>query len=143
MAAANRQAPIDAIEQWLNAFAGAIRSRDFGLGRSLFAPEVIAFGTRAVTALGIEILVDQQWSHIWNATRGFTFHLSELHSGIEGDFGWAAVPWESQGIAADGHPFQRAGRATYVLQRREGVWLAIHSHHSLNPCPEKLRKPDR
>jgi ketosteroid isomerase-like protein len=138
-----RQMPPIAIGQWLGSFAQAVRSRDIDLGRSLFAPEVVAFGTRAAAAAGLDALVDQQWSIIWNSTRGFTFRMNELHSGTGGDLCWAAVPWESEGIGPDGRPFGRTGRASYVLQLRGERLLAIHSHHSLNPCAEKLAKAPR
>ena len=34
---------------------------------------------------------------------------------------------------ADGQPFTRHGRATFNLARRDGRWLAVHSHVSLLP----------
>jgi ketosteroid isomerase-like protein len=95
---------------------------------------------RASAVVGLDSLVDQQWSHIWNCTHGFAFQFEELHSHIQGDLAWAALPWQSHGIAQDGSQFLRTGRATYILQRRDGPWLAVHSHHSLNPSPEKLAK---
>src|SRR6267142_531847 len=33
----------------------------------------------------------------------------------------------------DGQPFTRHGRATFNLARRDGRWLAVHSHVSLLP----------
>ena len=35
--------------------------------------------------------------------------------------------------APDGRPFRRPGRATFVLARRGGRWLCVHSHVSLLP----------
>jgi ketosteroid isomerase-like protein len=33
----------------------------------------------------------------------------------------------------DGRPITRPGRGTFVLERRGGKWLAVHSHFSLLP----------
>jgi ketosteroid isomerase-like protein len=121
------------VRQWLEDFAGAVRARDFGRGRTLFAPDVVGFGTRTAKMTGLDSLVEEQWRRIWNCTEGFTFDLEDVQATIDGDLAWAAVAWESRGIAVDGKKFQRLGRATYVLHRRGGRWLAIHSHHSLNP----------
>jgi len=33
----------------------------------------------------------------------------------------------------DGKPFKRPGRATFILARREGRWVCVHSHVSLQP----------
>jgi ketosteroid isomerase-like protein len=126
------------IRDWLSAFAEAVRSRDLDAGRALFAPDVVAFGTFASAMIGLDELAERQWAYIWNRTRGFTFDFSELHASTEGDFAWAAVPWQSHGIAGDGSTFLRTGRATYILQRRGERWLAVHSHHSLNPASAQV-----
>ena len=39
----------------------------------------------------------------------------------------------SEATGADGKPFTRPGRATFVLARRDGRWLCVHSHVSLQP----------
>ncbi len=126
---------LQAIRQWLADFSESVRARDFERGRSLFAPDVVGFGTHATMLVGLDTLVEKQWLQVWNRTQGFKFHFDELHGCVDGDLAWAAVPWESQGIGKDGKTFQRTGRATYILQRRGGCWVAIHSHHSLNPGP--------
>jgi len=136
-ARASTEAP-EIIREWLSAFAQAVRSRDLNAGRALFAPDVVSFGTFASAMVGLDELAERQWSYIWNRTCGFTFDFKALHATIEGDFAWAAVPWQSQGLAGDGGTFLRTGRATYILQRRGERWLAVHSHHSLNPASDQL-----
>jgi ketosteroid isomerase-like protein len=56
-----------------------------------------------------------------------------MHCGVSGDLAWVAAPWDSQGQDADGAWNDRPGRATIVLERRDGRWLAIHTHMSLYP----------
>ena len=123
------------IRAWLDAFAAAVRAADYEAGRRLFAGEVAGFGTVAVMFRDLDALVESQWKRVWGVTSGFRFHTEHLACGVEGDHAWVAAPWTSQGRTRDGRTFDRHGRATYVLERRDGRWLAVHSHHSLDPAP--------
>jgi len=125
--------PACEIRAWLDAFAAAVKAEDYEAGKLLFAPEVVGFGTVGVMLRGLETLVDGQWKRVWGVTSGFRFYMNRLTSGVSGDVAWAAVPWTSQGHARDGRVYERHGRATYVLHRRNGRWLAVHSHHSIDP----------
>lgn len=128
------------IVAWLEAFAAAVRAVDYDAGRRLFTPEVVGFGTIGVMLNGIDPLVSEQWKKVWGVTRGFHFHLERLRCSVSADSAWAAVPWTSRGCGPDGAEFDRHGRGTYILQRRIGKWLAVHTHHSLNPeAPEPAR----
>jgi ketosteroid isomerase-like protein len=121
------------IRAWLEAFAAAVRAVDYAAGEWLFAPDVVGFGTVGVLLCGRETLVESQWRRVWGATSGFRFDMRQLSFGGDGKTAWVAVPWSSRtGRGGDG-PHDRTGRATYVLQRRNGRWLAVHSHHSLDP----------
>jgi ketosteroid isomerase-like protein len=121
------------IRAWLEEFAAAVRAVDYDHGRSMFAPEVVGFGTYAGMIAGLDPLIAGQWRNIWGVTRGFTFRLDDLHAGIADDQGWVAVPWDSEGQHANGEWYSRPGRATIVLERRAGRWLALHTHMSLYP----------
>ena len=123
------------VRRWLEDFSAAVRAVDYERGMTMFAPEVVGFGTYASMLVGLDRLVAGQWKNIWGVTRGFTFRLDELHGGVNGDLAWVAVPWDSQGRDAAGNWYDRPGRATFVLTRRDGAWLAIHSHLSLSPRP--------
>ena len=123
------------IRRWLEEFSAAVRAVDYDRGATMFAPEVIGFGTFAGMLVGHDNLIAGQWKNIWGVTRGFTFRLDDLHGGVDGDLAWVAVPWDSQGRRASGEWYDRPGRATFVLARREGRWLALHSHLSLYPTP--------
>lgn len=124
---------IDEIRHWLEEFSEAVRAVDYERGMTMFAPEVVGFGTYAAMRVGLEPLVEGQWKNIWGVIRGFTFRLDDLHGGISGNQAWAAVPWDSQGRDDDGNWYDRPGRATFIFERRDGRWLAIHSHLSTVP----------
>jgi ketosteroid isomerase-like protein len=120
------------VTAWLERFAAAVRAADLDAGRALFAPEVVAFGTVGAMLVGREQLASGQWEKVWPVTSGFCFDMERAHCGVAGDLAWAAAPWTSRGLR-DGAPFDRSGRGSYVLRREGGAWLAIHSHHSLDP----------
>lgn len=121
------------VRAWLDDFAAAVRGADYETGERLFAPEVVGFGTVAAMVQGRDTLVASQWKRVWGVTSGFHFHTEHMACGVDRDRAWVAVPWTSQGRTRDGGTFDRHGRATYVLERHGGRWLAVHSHHSLEP----------
>ena len=100
------------IRQWLEDFSAAVRAVDYERGMTMFASDVVGFGTFASMLEGLEPLVAGQWRNIWGVTRGFTFRLEQLHCGIDGDLAWVAVPSDSQGQDATGDWYDRPGRAT-------------------------------
>jgi ketosteroid isomerase-like protein len=122
---------------WLDRFAAAVRAVDPAAGRALFAPDVVAFGTVGAMMVGREELVEHQWLKVWGVTTCFRYDLARAHCGAAGDLAWAAAPWESRGVR-DGTPFDRRGRASFVLRREGAAWLAVHSHHSLDPHPADI-----
>ncbi|HET7036348.1 MAG TPA: nuclear transport factor 2 family protein [Thermomicrobiaceae bacterium] len=128
-----------AIRDWLEEFAAAVRAVDYDTGRTMFAPEAVGFGTFAGVVRGQPKLEAQQWRNIWGVTRGFTFRLDELSGGVAGELAWVALPWDSEGRDASGAWYARPGRATLILERRDGHWLAVHSHFSLYPAREAQR----
>jgi ketosteroid isomerase-like protein len=129
-----------AIRQWLQRFAAAVRERDYEGGKTLFAPDVLGFGTYADRRDGLDLLVAGQWQNIWGVTRGFDFDLDEMRCRISGDVAWVAVTWHSQKQRESGDWQSRPGRATFAFEKRAGKWLAVHSHFSL--CPSYLRLPE-
>ncbi|HLE26999.1 MAG TPA: nuclear transport factor 2 family protein [Anaerolineales bacterium] len=122
-----------AIRAWLTELQACVRAVDYDRAQKIFAPDVVGFGTYASMAQGLEALRAEQWSNIWPTIREFTFRLDELHWGGEGDLAWAACPWDSIGFHAGGTAFARPGRVTVILERRDGAWLAVHTHFSLYP----------
>jgi ketosteroid isomerase-like protein len=120
--------------EWITEMEACVRAVDYERCRAIFAEDVVAFGTRAALVVGLEPLEQDQWRHIWETIRGFTFLDDELHCRGYGDEGiWLACSWTSEGQRADGEWFERMGRMTAVLERRGERWLAVHTHHSLVP----------
>lgn len=121
------------IEAWLRAFAGAVRARDYAAGRSLFASEVIAFGTVVERAVGIDTLAARQWKVVWETTRDFDFDYASVCSEVVGDRAWVTPLWTSTATAGANAGARRSGRASLVLAREGAGWRALHSHFSLTP----------
>ena len=119
-------------EQWLETFEAAVRARDFAAGRTLFADEAFAFGTWAGAAAGLDNVVREQWQNVWPRIRDFHFQ-PDTRVRTSGDHAWIAGSWSTEVTGPDGRPFRRPGRGTFVLERRGGRWLAVHSHFSLPP----------
>lgn len=121
------------LRAWLETFAACVRARDFDAARPMIAGDVVSFGTKAAMVEGRENLIAQQWRHIWPTIQGFTFDLGTLHWRRADELAWAVLTWTSQGFRPDGTPFPRPGRATFTFARRDGRWLATHTHFSLFP----------
>jgi ketosteroid isomerase-like protein len=119
--------------EWLLRFSAAVREQEYAKGRELFALDVIAYGTFSVALEGLESLEANQWRHIWPATRNFSFDLDSVKCKGNSEFIWIGATWHSQGCCASGDWFDRHGRASFVLEQRDGKWVAIHSHHSISP----------
>jgi len=117
------------IETWLRAFAAAVRARDYAAGAALFAEDVVAFGSVAARADGLDALRERQWRVVWEDTRGFDFDYATLCCEALGERAWAAATWSSASEADE----RRAGRATLVFARDGAGWRAVHSHFSLVP----------
>ena len=117
---------------WLKTFEAVCRARDFDAGRLMFAPDAVAFGTWAMAVRGLDNIVREQWRNVWPRIRGFTFEPGPQIR-ADGDSAWIAAGWHSEATGSDGKPFTRPGRATFILSRRDGRWLCVHSHVSLQP----------
>ena len=122
---------IDEVRAWLRDFQATVRARDFETGRRMFATDAVAFGTWARAVSGLDNIEREQWRNVWPRIRNFTFEDPVVAA--KGDSGWIAASWWSDATGPDGAPFQRHGRATFIVGRREGRWVAVHSHVSLLP----------
>ena len=109
-----------------------MRARDFAAGRTMFAADAVAFGTWARAVAGLDDIVREQWETVWPRIRDFRFD-TDARVRTSGDSAWIAAGWQTEATGPDGRPFTRPGRGTFVLERRGGRWLAVHSHFSLLP----------
>ena len=119
-------------QEWLRTFETAVRARDFAGGRTMFADDAVAFGTWARAVAGLDNIIREQWQNVWPRIQNFRFG-PDAHVHASGDSAWIAAEWSTEATGPDGRPFNRPGRGTFVLQRRGGTWLAVHSHFSLLP----------
>jgi ketosteroid isomerase-like protein len=130
----------DAAHDWLDRFAELVRARDTATAEAMFAPGCSAFGTRAAHMTARDQLVAEQWTPIWTTTEGFRFLDEGRHTmaSADGSQVTVAARWVSEGVAADGTRYPRAGRATLVLEATAGPdgttqLVARHSHFSELP----------
>lgn len=126
------------LRNWLDTFARCVREQDFDGGRAMFSEDVIGYGTWTDRMVGMDSLLNNQWSNVWPRTEGFTFDREHtdfwLDNAEEPTQCTIAALWSSTGIAEDGERFNRKGRSTIVLQRApNGEWCATHTHFSFFP----------
>ena len=119
-------------QEWLRTFEAAVRARDFAGGRTMFAEDAVAFGTWARAVVGLDNIAREQWQNVWPRIRDFHFEPGVHIHTVDGS-AWIAGGWLTEVTGPDGRPVTRPGRGTFVLERRGGTWLAVHSHFSLLP----------
>lgn len=125
--------PKAAVAQWFARLGRYCDSVDYDSTRAIFAPDVVSFGTRADIVSGLERLQKNQWEGIWPNIQDFKIDLDSIHADGDDRVAWGVATWTSTGFHEDGTSFFRPGRATVILERRNGEWLSVHTHFSLNP----------
>lgn len=125
--------PKQAVREWFASFGAACAQVDYERGRFLVAADVVSFGTKAEVVFGLDPLERNQWRGVWPNITDFKFDPTSIHARGEGGTAWGVATWTSTGYDESGNPFERPGRATVALERRDGRWLAVHTHFSLNP----------
>lgn len=128
---------------WLNTWQDLTAAQDYDSARALFDVTVVGFGTVADRTQGVDALVQSQWLNVWSRTRGFAFVPETVEvwpsASAYDQAMTVAVQWTSEGQdSRTGKFFERAGRATIVLRKQISGWLAVHTHFSLNPAPERF-----
>jgi ketosteroid isomerase-like protein len=123
------------LREWLRTWQACVRAVDFAAGRKLCAEGIVAFGTVAPFVTGLDAVEREQWRNVWPVIRDFTIDVEGARGAVAGDRAWVAAVWDSRGRRADGTLFARPGRCTIAFERRDGRWLATHTHFSLVPAP--------
>jgi ketosteroid isomerase-like protein len=104
---------------------------DFDSAREIFSDDVSSFGTQADDVTGLDRLQKEQWEQVWPKTSGFQVLMETIRLGGDAETAWGMAIWTSIGYDERGDAFERPGRATVVLTRTQGRWLAVHTHFSL------------
>ena len=125
--------PVEAVRHWFALMGRYCASVDYDAAERIFAEDVVSFGTAMDIVSGRRALREGQWESIWGNITGFEMDLDNVSARGSGDQAWGVVTWTSTGYDADHNPFHRPGRATVTLERRDGNWLAVHTHFSLFP----------
>ena len=125
------------IRDWFESWRQLIVDVDYDKARTMFAPDVVGFGTYMRLVRGIDELENEQWRSIWGRITEFRFDLDSMVTGTSDDklTGWGLSLWTSTGYTENGTPFERPGRSTVLLTRSDvdQPWQAIHTHLSLVP----------
>lgn len=127
----------EAIEAVLVRFSNTYAARDEAGFLACFAPDadVVAFGTGAdEKRLGIEGVRDQvrrDWAQSESAGIGFTWRSVSA----AGSVAWVAADCLLS-FRVGGQAGVLPGRASVVLERRDGAWRIVHLHVSV-PTPSQ------
>lgn len=125
--------PAEAVHQWFTLLSSYCARVDYDSAERIVAEDIASFGTATDIVTGGRALREGQWESIWENITDFKMDLDNVHARGSGDQAWGMVTWTSTGYDNDHKPFHRPGRATVTLERRDGVWLAVHTHFSLYP----------
>ena len=125
--------PKAAVAEWFRRLDKNCAAVDYAATRPIFADDVVSFGTRADIVSGLDLLQLNQWEGIWPNIEDFKINLDNIHAGGDQNMAWGVATWTSTGVNEDGTFFSRPGRATTILERRDGAWVSVHTHFSLNP----------
>jgi ketosteroid isomerase-like protein len=122
------------VTAWFDTLAAHVRDVDFAGARSIFAPDMVAFGTFTDFMTGREAAEQQQWRSVWQHIDDFRFRR-DVRAIVSPDRLQAVgmAVFDSTGYRQDDTPYDRPGRATVVLVRTDvaAPWVAQHTHLSL------------
>jgi ketosteroid isomerase-like protein len=123
------------VTAWFERLSGHVRAVDYPGARSLFADDMIAFGTFENFITGRERVEKAQWRNVWGVTSNFRYRTDDIRAIVSADrltaIGMAV--FDSTGYHPDGKPYERPGRTTVALSRKAigDDWVADHTHMSL------------
>jgi ketosteroid isomerase-like protein len=123
------------VKAWFERLSSHVRAVDYEGARTIFADDMIAFGTFENFITGRDRVEAAQWRSVWGVTSGFRFRMDDVRAIVSADrltsIGMAV--FDSTGYHRDGSPYERPGRTTVALSRKAigGDWVADHTHMSL------------
>ena len=122
------------VKHWFATLATHVREVDYIGARTIFAADLIAFGTFTDFMIGQPAAEQAQWRNVWENIDGFTWR-PDIRVIVSPDRRQAVGMgiFDSTGYRKDGTEYARPGRATVVFVRDsvEAPWLAQHTHLSL------------
>jgi ketosteroid isomerase-like protein len=123
------------VRRWFQHLQLHVQAVDFVGARSLFAEEIVTFGTVRAFTVGREATEREQWRNVWSRIDGFRWQLDDLRVLIAGDRRTAVgmALFDSIGYAEDGTPYDRPGRSTLM------TIVLSPMHCGVRPRPHKGR----
>jgi ketosteroid isomerase-like protein len=123
------------VKKWFRRLSEQVQAVDFAGAYPLFAEDMIAFGTFENFITGRDAVERAQWRNVWPVTSGFHFRMDDIRAIVSPDRLTATGMgvFDSTGYHEDGTSYQRPGRTTVALSRRQigEDWVADHTHMSL------------
>ena len=124
-----------AVRAWFDTLAIHCRAIDYESARSIFAEDMIAFGTFTEFMIGRDLAEQKQWRNVWGTIRNFRYDLDRIEAIVSADRLMAVGMgvWQSDGYHPNGDRFDRPGRTTVTLARKRvgDGFIATHTHMSL------------
>ncbi len=124
-----------AVRIWFDRLSAFCRAIDYEGAREIFAEDMIAFGTFTDFMKTRDLAEQKQWRNVWDTIRNFRYDLDKVEAIVSGDrlMATGMAVWSSDGFHPNGDRFDRPGRTTVVLGRREigAPFVATHTHMSL------------
>jgi hypothetical protein len=128
-------ADLTAVKTWFETLATHCRAVDYESARSIFADDMIAFGTFTDFMIGRDLAEQKQWRNVWGTIRNFRYDLGKIEVIVSADRLMAVGMgvWQSDGYYPNGDRFDRPGRTTVTLARKnvDDPFVATHTHMSL------------
>jgi hypothetical protein len=128
-------ADMAAVRAWFDTLAKYCRAVDYEGARSIFAEDMVAFGTFSDFMVGRELAEAKQWRNVWGTIRNFRYDLDKIEAIVSADRLMAVGMgiWQSDGYHLNGDHFDRPGRTTVTLMRNRvgDPFIATHTHMSL------------
>jgi ketosteroid isomerase-like protein len=122
------------VKRWFETLAAHVQEVDYIGARSIFASDMVAFGTFTDFMTGRDVAEQQQWRNVWSHIDEFRFR-PDIRAIVSPDRLQAVgmAIFDSTGYRQDGTSYDRPGRATVVFVRDNvgASWLAQHTHLSL------------
>jgi len=124
------------VKAWFARLSEHVRAVDYEGARSLFADDMIAFGTFENFIVGRDRVEKAQWRSVWGVTSGFRYRADDIRAIVSPDrltaIGMGV--FDSTGYHPDGTTYERPGRTTAAFARSAigEDWIAVHTHMSLS-----------